>query len=216
MLFGRSQEELIALLVALIPAFTVHEFSHAWSAYRLGDPTAKNLGRLTLNPIRHLDLFGILMVLLAGFGWAKPVPVNVANLRNGRRDLALVAAAGPLSNLIMATVAALILRGVGKQIEIPSGVLYGTLVFVWLNIALLFFNLLPIAPLDGFKVVLGWMPEPIAEAFAKTAPWGMMILLVLILLGSFGSQVGLPKLDILETLVTQPTDKLVSLLLGAP
>lgn len=216
MLFGRSQEELIALLIALIPAFTVHEFAHAWSAYRLGDPTAKNLGRLTLNPIRHLDLFGMLMVLVAGFGWAKPVPVNVGNLRNGRRDLALVAAAGPLSNLVMAVIAGLILRGLSKQIEIPWAVLYGIVVFVWLNVALLFFNLLPIAPLDGFKVVLGWLPEPIAESFAKTAPWGMMILLVLILLGSFGSQVGLPDLDILDTLVVQPTDKLVSLLMGTP
>jgi Zn-dependent protease len=113
MLFGRSQEELVALLIALVPAFTVHEFSHAWVAYRLGDSTAKDMGRLTLNPMKHLDVFGILLVLVAGFGWAKPVPVNPYNLRRGRRDLAVVAVAGPLSNLLMAVAMALVWRLVG-------------------------------------------------------------------------------------------------------
>ena len=113
MLFGRSQEQTIALLIALIPAFTFHEFAHAWVAYRLGDPTAKNMGRLTLNPLKHLEVFGILMVLTVGFGWAKPVMVNPSNLRNGRRDMALVAVAGPLTNLLLAVVLALLWRLVG-------------------------------------------------------------------------------------------------------
>lgn len=213
MLFGRSQEELIALLIALVPAFTVHEFAHAWTAYRLGDSTAKDMGRLTLNPMKHLDIFGILLVLVAGFGWAKPVPVNPYNLRRGRRDLAIVAVAGPLSNLAMAAVAALVWRFADLG-QMPDFVVFALLTFVWLNVVLMFFNLLPISPLDGFKVAIGWLPEPLASRYARTAQWGMLILIGLILLGTVTASLGLPRLDILGTLIIGPTRTVVGLLLG--
>lgn len=213
MLFGRSQEELIALLIALVPAFTVHEFAHAWAAYRLGDSTAKDMGRLTLNPMKHLDIFGILLVLVAGFGWAKPVPVNPYNLRRGRRDLAIVAVAGPLSNLAMAAAAALVWRFTDLR-QMPDFVVFALLTFVWLNVVLMFFNLLPIAPLDGFKVAIGWLPEPLASRYAQTAQWGMLILIGLILMGTITASLGLPRLDILGTLIIGPTRTVVGLLLG--
>lgn len=215
MLFGRSQEELIALLIALVPAFTVHEFAHAWTAYRLGDSTAKDMGRLTLNPMKHLDVFGILLVLVAGFGWAKPVPVNPYNLRHGRRDLAVVAVAGPLSNLAMAAIIATTWRLVGGS-ALPEFVIYTLFIFVWLNVVLMFFNLLPISPLDGFKVAVGWLPEPLASRYAQTAQWGMLILLGLVLLGTITASLGMPRLDILGTLIIGPTRTVVSLLLGMP
>ncbi len=215
MLFGRSQEELIALLIALVPAFTVHEFAHAWVAYRLGDSTAKDMGRLTLNPLKHLDVFGVLLVLVAGFGWAKPVPVNPYNLRRGRRDLALVAIAGPLSNLAMAGVMATVWRLVGAG-TMPEFIVYALFIFIWLNVVLMFFNLLPISPLDGFKVALGWLPETLANRYARTAQWGMLILIGLVLLGTVTASLGMPRLDILGTLITGPTQAVVSLLLGMP
>jgi len=214
MLFGRSQEETIALLIALIPAFTLHEFAHAWSAYRLGDSTAKDLGRLTLNPLKHLDPFGVLLVLMVGFGWAKPVPVNPANLRNGRRGFALIALAGPMANLLMALVGAAVWRAFGIDRNTAQFVVYGLLMFTWLNVALMFFNLLPISPLDGFKVALGWLPEKPAQWLAKTAQWGMLILFGLVLLGNLAARAGMENLDILGTLIAEPTRRLVTLLLG--
>jgi len=215
MLFGRSQEELIALLIALVPAFTIHEFAHAWTAYRLGDSTAKDLGRLTLNPMKHLDVFGTLLVLVVGFGWAKPVPVNPYNLRHGRRDMAIVAVAGPLSNLAMAAAMAVVWR-LANPGQLPQFAVYALFTFVWLNIVLLFFNLLPIAPLDGFKVAVGLLPEQLASRFARTAQWGMFVLIALMLMGTVTARLGLPILDILGTLVTGPTQAVVSRLLGLP
>ena len=207
MLFGQSQEQLIALLIALIPAFTFHEFAHAWVAYRLGDPTAKNMGRLTLNPLKHLEVFGILMVLTVGFGWAKPVMVNPANLRNGRRDTALVAVAGPLTNLLLAVVLALLWRLVGvldnrfvDDIVLTS---------IGLNVTLLFFNLIPLAPLDGFKAVVGWLPEGPSELWARTAQAGPFVLMGLIFIGYLS-----PQYNVLERLVVGPTQALTLRLIG--
>ncbi len=207
MLFGRSQEQTIALLIALIPAFTFHEFAHAWVAYRLGDPTAKNMGRLTLNPLKHLEVFGILMVLTVGFGWAKPVMVNPANLRNGRRDMALVAVAGPLTNLLLAVVLAFLWRLVGvldnrfvDDIVLTS---------IGLNVTLLFFNLIPLAPLDGFKAVVGWLPEGLSELWARTAQAGPFVLMGLIFIGYLS-----PQYNVLERLVVGPTQALTLRLIG--
>jgi Zn-dependent protease len=212
-MLNQPLEVTLAFLLALIPAFTVHEFAHAWTAYQLGDPTAKNLGRLTLNPLKHLDVLGTLMVLLVGFGWAKPVPVNPANLRRGRGGLALVAIAGPLSNLAMATVVALLWRATG----LAGGNLVALVlsVFVWLNVILLFFNLIPVSPLDGFKVAIGWLPEPLASRYAGTAQIGPLVLFGLIILGYFAGTLGLPQLDIIGTLLIAPTNAVVSFLLGA-
>jgi Zn-dependent protease len=205
-LFNRSPEEILAFAIALIPAFTIHEFAHAFFAYRLGDPTAKNLGRLTLNPLKHLDVLGTLMVFVVGFGWAKPVPVNPYNLRSGRKGMALVAVVGPLSNLALATAVAVIWRAtgfVGGDVAINT-----LLVFIYLNIALLFFNLIPVPPLDGFRVLLGVLPERMAQQWERIGQVGPMVLFGLILIGNF-----IPGLDILGRLVTGPTQAVMRVLL---
>lgn len=205
-MLNRSPEEILAFALALIPAFTIHEFAHAFMAYRLGDPTAKNLGRLTLNPIKHLDVLGTLMVFVVGFGWAKPVPVNPYNLRNGRKGMALVAVVGPLSNLALATAVAAVWRATGF---VGGPVLINTLlVFIYLNIALLFFNLIPFPPLDGFRVLLGVLPETLALQWERLAQVGPLLLFALIMIGN-----RIPGLDILGRLVTGPTQTVVRVLL---
>jgi Zn-dependent protease len=205
-LLNRSLEEILAFAIALIPAFTIHEFAHAWMAWRLGDSTAKDLGRLTLNPLKHLDVLGTLMVFVVGFGWAKPVPVNPYNLRGGRKGMALVAVVGPLSNLALATAVALIWRASGF---VGGDVVMNTLlVFIYLNIALLFFNLIPFPPLDGFRVLLGVLPERLAQQWARFGQVGPMLLFGLILIGNF-----IPGLDILGRIVVGPTQALMQALL---
>ncbi len=206
-LVGRPIAQTIAFALVLVVAFSVHEFSHAWVAYRLGDPTAKNQGRLTLDPRKHLDVLGSLMVLAVGFGWAKPVPVNPYYLRNGpKAGMAMVAAAGPLSNLTLAIIAAIPVRlgMIGPSFTsglIPSPQLLLS-TFISLNVVLLVFNLLPIAPLDGFKVLAGLLPYPTSESFKKLEPAGPLILLLLVFFGG----------RLFTTLVFVPTNLLVSLL----
>jgi Zn-dependent protease len=205
-LLNRSPEEILAFAIALIPAFAIHEFAHAFMAYRLGDSTAKDLGRLTLNPIKHLDVLGTLMVFLVGFGWAKPVPVNPNNLRGGRKGMALVAVVGPLSNLALAGVVAFIWRVSGfAGGEIVANIL---LVFIFLNIALLFFNLIPIPPLDGYRVLLGILPEGLALQWARVGQVGPLLLFGLILIGNF-----LPGAGILGRLVIGPTQAVMRAML---
>lgn len=209
LLSGQSIANTIAFALALVVAFSVHEFSHAWVAFRLGDPTAKNQGRLTLDPRKHLDVLGSIMVLAVGFGWAKPVPVNPYNLRNGpKTGMAMVAAAGPLSNLALAIIAALVFRLGVVEAYYSSSVLPNPQqllsVFIWLNVVLLFFNLLPIAPLDGFKVVAGFLPYPTANSFLKLEPIGPLILLLLVFLGG----------PIFSSLIITPTNFVVKLLLS--
>lgn len=187
-LVGRPLSQTIAFAVALIIAFSVHECAHAWTAYQLGDPTAKNQGRLTLDPRRHLDVLGTIMVLTVGFGWAKPVPVNPRNLRNGPKlGMAMVAVAGPISNLILAAIAAAPLRAglipalyQSSLLPDPQELVY---TFVYLNVILMVFNLIPIAPLDGFNVLVGLLPYPMSESLRKLAPVGPLILLLLVFFG---------------------------------
>jgi Zn-dependent protease len=182
----RPISETIAFAIVLVVAFSVHEFAHAWTALQLGDPTAKNAGRLTLNPRRHLDVLGSIMVLAVGFGWAKPVPVDPYNLRNGpKAGMAVVAAAGPLSNLVLAIIAAVVLNLGVIEINYTSNILPSPqqiiTTFVWLNVALVIFNLLPVAPLDGFRVVAGLLPYPASEVFRRLEPIGPVILIFLVL-----------------------------------
>lgn len=178
--------------LALVVAITFHEFGHALSATRLGDPTAKRLGRVSLHPKAHLDPVGTVMIFLAGFGWGKPVPVNPAYLRTGERQgMTVVSLAGPMSNVVLAALFAIPMRaGVvttaflgfglfyGQSNDIPAYVL-GSLVF-W-NLLLASFNLIPLAPLDGFKVALGVLPRDLATSYAKLERHGPMILMGIIL-----------------------------------
>ncbi len=173
-------------IIALIIGISVHEFSHALSAYRLGDDTAKNQGRLTLNPKAHLDPMGTIMILFAGFGWGRPTPVTPRNLRLGEKaGSAVVSVAGPISNLIV-----VLITGIIFQLYMKSGadsiqVARILLTVIQLNLVLAIFNLLPIAPLDGFKIVLGLLPRDAALSFAKTERYGMMILVLIIMADVF-------------------------------
>ena len=195
--FSDNPSALIAYLAAFCVAFVTgiafHEFSHAWTANELGDDTAKRLGRVSLNPIRHLDPLGTLLLLLIGFGWGKPTPVNPYRLRNGvKRGNLMVAAAGPLSNFFFAAVAALPLKlglidsvASFDNIGDASGIeVFGLfLVFtIYINVLLGVFNLIPIAPLDGFKVAVGVLPGQLSQELDKLSKWGPGILMTLFVL----------------------------------
>jgi Zn-dependent protease len=173
--------------VLLVISLTVHEAAHAWSANRLGDPTARLLGRLSLNPVVHIDPIGTLLLPLVGMmstgsfiGWAKPVPVNLANLRgNWKQKHMLIAAAGPASNLLLAIIGAVALQVVtaGSPFETSA---YGVRVlffFVNLNVLLAVFNLVPVPPLDGGNVLAALLPRHLAEPFEQLRPWGFLIVI---------------------------------------
>jgi Zn-dependent protease len=184
-------------------AITVHEVAHGWVAKLLGDPTALMLGRLTLNPLKHIDPIGTVLVpgvllLLGGFvfGWAKPVPITVENLRNPKRDMALVAAAGPLANLAMAVFWAVMVR-LGLLLEGPASAVavplfYMGLAGIVINSILAVLNLLPLPPLDGGRVLAGVLPGPYAWQVSRLEPYGLIIVLVLFATGLLGRIVGPP------------------------
>jgi Zn-dependent protease len=189
---GLDFTQIATLFVLLIGSLTFHEAAHAWTANKLGDPTARILGRLSLNPAVHIDVIGTivfpLIALLTGvplIGWAKPVPVDMRNLRHPRRDFAIVALAGPISNLVLATVGAIIFKvmpdpGSGASGEMIARVL---ILFVLINVLLAVFNMIPIPPLDGGNVLMGILPEPMAAVIDRLRPWGFMLLYVLMLTG---------------------------------
>lgn len=181
----------------VIFAITLHEVSHGWVALKLGDTTAKMLGRLTINPIKHIDIVGTIIVpailLFVGgfiFGWAKPVPVNYNNLKNPRRDMALVAAAGPVSNLLMAIFWAGIIK-VGiilMQHHAQAGpwLAYTGQAGLMINLILMTLNLIPIPPLDGSRVIESFLPPSLAIGYSKLEPYGFFILLGLLYFGILG------------------------------
>ncbi len=183
MLFGNiSLEQLIAAVVALLVGLTFHEFSHALLADQLGDHRPRAMGRLTLNPLPHIDPIGALMLILAGFGWAKPVMVNPYALRNGRQGMAIVAAAGPIANLVVAIGFAVVFR-VLDLAGVESAFLLNLIAYVvLLNVLLALFNVLPIPPLDGYNVALAFLPPRMAMTFQRYAPYGILVLLLLILI----------------------------------
>ncbi len=163
-------------IIAILVAIAIHEWAHAYTAYRLGDATAKMEGRMTVNPLAHLDPMGTLLFVLIGFGWGKPVPVNPHELRHPRRDHALVAFAGPLSNLVVAFVASFLLTFIDGNVvtRILEDILH-------VNLILMAFNLLPIAPLDGSKVLELFIPLQFQERYASLMQKGPWILLFLII-----------------------------------
>jgi Zn-dependent protease len=185
---------LLTLVIAVLVAISVHEFSHAWASNHLGDDTARRLGRLSLNPLRHLDPLGTLMLFFVGFGWGRPVPVNPYRLRYGvKTGMALVSVAGPLSNFATAGILGLAVRFnlLGWHSPVSYAIPFSQTTLIWVlssllgfviffNIILGIFNLLPIAPLDGFKVVLGILPSEAAYSWARLERYGPVILLGLV------------------------------------
>ena len=172
--------EVATITPAIMVGLTAHEFAHGWVADQLGDPTARRAGRLTLNPLAHIDPIGLLLLYLAGFGWAKPVPVNPYNFRDGRRGLLLVSLAGPLANIVVAVLAALLL-GLGGSIgPVGADILQ---VMVWINVVLAVFNLLPVPPLDGSKVLAGLLPGR-QEWLLWLEQYGIILLLLLVFTGA--------------------------------
>ena len=183
MLFRLPPEVLVLLIPVLLFALVFHEFSHGWVANKLGNPTAKYSGRLTLNPMAHLDLFGSLMILFVGFGWAKPVPVDSRYLANPRTDMMKIAFAGPASNLLLAFIAGSLIRLSGNM-----GVLSSMLImFVQINIMLAVFNMIPIPPLDGSQIFSGLMIRHNPDLVVKLQIYGPQILMGLILFGMLTS-----------------------------
>ena len=190
--------QIFIALVVLLFSLTIHEMSHAWTADRLGDPTARRLGRVSLNPLVHADPIGTilfpLIAMVSGaplIGWAKPVPVNVRNLAHPRRDYVLVAAAGPTSNLVLAVVASLVLAVLPvspqalDQVTITPPLAHVLSQLMQLNVLLAVFNMVPIPPLDGGNVLAGLLPRPLAAAFNQLRPYGFLLLYALILTGGF-------------------------------
>lgn len=206
-MLGLSLTTLISRILTLVIAFTVHEFSHALAADQFGDETPRLQGRLTLNPLVHLDPVGSLMLIIAGFGWARPVQINPYIIqRRSPAGLMIVAAAGPFSNLILALVATIPIRAGMISVASSSFLSQFFVEFIWINLILLFFNLLPIFPLDGEKILDHFLPQRGQEILLQIRPYGMYILMGLIILGSFGS------FDILGLIVMQPAMGIMRLL----
>ena len=180
------------ILLSVIPALvciTLHELSHGYVAYRLGDPTAKEAGRLTLNPIRHPDLFGFLMLIVAHVGWAKPVPVNMRNFEDPKRGMAITALAGPVSNFLI-TAVTMFIFGILLPFVSGTAAFYGMNLLsmtAYLSLGLGLFNLLPIPPLDGSKVLFSLIPDEAYYKLMRYEKYGMIVLVVLAYTGVTGS-----------------------------
>ncbi len=211
MLNNLDPATIIARVIVLLIAFTLHELAHALTADYLGDPTPRNMGRITLNPLKHLDPFGTILLIIAGFGWAKPVMTNPMNMRgNPRTSMAIVALAGPVSNIIMAVLAALVFRlgPFSTTSFAPSGYLpslsYVLFEFVWINLILAFFNLIPVPPLDGSRVLYAILPGEFAYRIRPFEQYGFIILMMVVFF--------VPS--VLNTLVVLPASITLRLLLG--
>ena len=190
--------QLLIMAPAFIFALTFHEFAHAWSANKLNDPTAKNEGRLTLNPLVHLDPVGTIMLFVVGFGWARPVPVNPRNLQNPRQDMMWIALAGPCSNVLLAFALGWLYYNTAPTSDMMS-IFRAMLEFgIYINLVLCFFNLLPIPPLDGSRIITGLLPQEQAYQFSKLEQFGPGLLIGLIVLDRF------MNLGLLSSLILSP------------
>jgi Zn-dependent protease len=190
-------QTLLLIAPAILSALAFHEYAHAYVAYRYGDDTAKQKGRLTLNPLAHLDPFGTIMIFLVHFGWAKPVPVDPHKLKNPKKDMLWISAAGPLSNMILALVSGLLLRlilfiaGAPDKHSIVGLLVFMVYMSLQINLALAIFNVLPIAPLDGSKILFGLLPTKYEPAIYFLQRYGPFILIGFII---FGRATGVPIL----------------------
>jgi Zn-dependent protease len=172
----------VLLAIPLLYSIILHELAHGWVAWRMGDPTAKWLGRLSLNPLKHLDPIGTIALFLFGFGWAKPVPVNFNNLHPARRGILLVSSAGIIVNMLLAFLAFFLYRLLSPE---PEGVV-ATLLFylAQINIILAAFNLIPIPPLDGSKILMSFLPDRWQDAFSRLEPYGFFLIIGLLFFGA--------------------------------
>jgi len=185
----------LLLVIPLLYSIILHEAAHGWVAFKMGDSTAKWLGRLNLNPIKHLDPIGTIMLLIFGFGWAKPVPVNFTNLRNQRWGFVFVSSAGIIVNTILAFLAFLIFRIISPQ---QGDVLFQFLYYLaQINIMLAAFNLIPIPPLDGSKIIMGFMSDRGRYAFSRLEPYGFFIIIGLLYIGALNPVINIFRAVIL-------------------
>ncbi|BCS53982.1 site-2 protease family protein [Geobacter sp. SVR] len=216
------EDLLFKLSVMLVPgmlAVVCHEVSHGFIAWRFGDPTARMMGRLTLNPIKHIDIIGTLMIFIIGIGWAKPVPVVYENLHNPKRDMIWVAAAGPITNILLATLSAFVLRGVLAMSNLASSATPLAMVAepvvmmlafsVYINLLLAIFNMIPVPPLDGGRVMVGLLPYRQAAAWSRIEPYGMVIIILLVFFTNVFSYVISPLLQVGVHLLAGPQSNLV-------
>ena len=216
MLNNLNPTTLIASIIILLVAFPLHEFAHAWTATQFGDDTPRLNGRLTLNPLAHLDVLGSLLLLVAGFGWAKPVPVNPYTLeRRSPAALMWVSLAGPLTNFLLAILAAAIRLGlslVTEKFALSAGVLpfinQVLVIFIYINLLLALFNMIPLAPLDGEKIASYFLPPSIGRYFDIIRPYGPMILMLLFVAGSFLG------FNVIGQIIGPPLEFLFGLLVG--
>lgn len=184
----------ILIAIPLLYAIIFHELAHGYVAYQMGDPTAKHYGRLSLNPLKHLDPFGTLMLFLVGFGWAKPVPVNFNYIKDYRKGMILVSSAGIIANMILAFLALFLYSLLDlSQFSIPGKVL---LVFAHINIILAAFNLIPIPPLDGSKILMGFSPPGVQEMLMRLERFGFLIVIGLLWFGVLD-----PVIDLLQKII---------------
>jgi Zn-dependent protease len=210
--------KLSIMLVPGLMAITCHEVSHGFVADKLGDNTARRMGRLTLNPIKHMDLVGTLMVFIIGIGWAKPVPVNFNNLRNPKRDMIWVAAAGPVTNFSIAFLSAMLMRLIifsARDISnAPLEMFFEPVVLmlafsVYINLLLGIFNLIPVPPLDGGRVAVGLLPYRQAALYSKIEPFGMIVIILLVFFTNAFDYVISPILNLGVHLIAGPQSKVI-------
>lgn len=214
-MLGFDLSTLLARAITLLIAFTIHEFAHAWVAYRLGDTTQVTQGRLTLNPRAHIIPWLYILAVLTGFGMAKPVYWYPGLIRmDMRKGGMLIAVVGPVSNVLLAALAGIPVRlGLVSLASASSNPFFPSLayllyIFILINLVMAVFNMIPIPPLDGYRVLLGLLPDSLAYEFQRIEPWGMFILLALIFLGSFG------RFNLLGLILGPPIGLLMRLVVG--
>lgn len=196
---GFDLKSIIPFAIAILYALTIHEFFHAWTANKLGDPTAKMQGRLTLNPLAHLDPLGTICFIIAHFGWGKPVPVNPAYFKHPRRDDVLVSAAGPISNIVSALLFGIIFQILYKFTGVTSDLFEVLKQLILINLILAFFNFIPLYPLDGSHILKGFLPRNMLSGYETVCRYGPFILLGVILLGNFA------RVPIISYIIWPPT-----------